>query len=138
MEVLMKRRTVTKQVGNVTPEEFKQLYSLNLRNEGAMRFDLVDYRKSDPKTTHVIMIKEGPKVLAWALVFPKSSYKKNRLVYFYTRQSHRRQGLGTRLLKHSRKLDPVPEVCPHDKRSGAFFKKFRGTVKWEDFGGWTA
>jgi len=130
---MARTRIVTKTLARITPEEYLKIYGLNLRGNGGMQGEL-SYLRRNPdraKETHIVMLKDGPTVLSWALVFPDG---KERTTYFYTRRALRGKGLGTRVMRAVKKVEPVPNVCPHTMESGRFFKKFEGSVKWDEAG----
>jgi len=121
-------RTTIKYVKNLTPEEFSQCRLLNFGHNGMMRGDLIRSR-SQRNSDRAVLIKdyEG-KIIAWSLVMETG---KTTSAYFYVPSANRRKGLGTRLLKQVRKVDPKPMVFPHDQVSGGFFKKFKQDIKYD-------
>ena len=133
----MKTKVQSKLVVNLTKDEYQQCYRLNFGPGGSMMYDL-SYHKNDVPYSKARVIRicddEG-KLLAWALLQPReiNDLKKGYLVYFYTRATHRRRGLGKRLMRQVQKYDPKPEVCPHDSRSGGFFRNYVGRIKYEDY-----
>lgn len=125
-------RTRTKAIRNLTPEEYRACYSLNLRDGGLMRGQLQDsYRRGESGVYASMIFNEDGRLDAWALTFPDRYYKTYRgetlnNAYFYVRKTMRRHGLGSRLIKQvSKKFGPV-RVYPHGKKdhpSRGFFDR---------------
>lgn len=66
-------------------------------------------------------------IIGWALVFEDIYFdhcnsEGVNAVYFYVHPDHRRQGVGSRLMRHVRTIDPQPLVVPWDDQSVEFFK----------------
>ena len=88
------------------------------------RMNLIQY--------HIFLAKVGSKILGWAAFFPEKYCEDgdptstSYCAYIYVRYSHRRLGIGSRLVKKCvKKADDfaVPlKVFPWDKRSDAFFE----------------
>jgi GNAT superfamily N-acetyltransferase len=102
-----------------------------------MQTDISHHRslgKQSKARVIVIRTEEGD-IAAWALLQPRRANdpRKGYLVYFYTRQKYRRQGFASRLMRHVQRFDPKPEVAPHDRRSGAFFKNFKKEIKYPEY-----
>jgi hypothetical protein len=120
--------TRTKRVTNLTPEEYKACYSLNLRNGGLMRGALVSCRENwsesgfpwaDKPTYAAMNFNRDGTLAGWVLIFP-DEYD-NLAAYFYVRRNQRRKGVGSKLAKHVSKKFGQVRVYPHDKRSNGFF-----------------
>lgn len=113
-------RIQTKLVKNLTDEEYQRCYSLNLRGEGEMR-DQLRRLRNDPQA-RVYMLREQDQLIAWSLVFDKCAH-------FYTRRTHRRKGLGTRLVNRIHKDHNWPVVYAHDDASEGFFLTVKDKVR---------
>lgn len=105
----------TKQVKNLTEDEFQQCYKTNMGSNGQMRGDLITVsgRKTRARmrfnpeiveAAYAVMIfnKANMELLGWALVL-KNNYKRYHSTYtntfceFYVKRGYRRKGLGKRL-----------------------------------------
>lgn len=105
---------------------YDQFYSLNLRDNGNMRYELVSYK--DDKRAYVAYILDSDnKIAAWALMTPFGSGYRRPDCNFYTKQQYRKMGLGTKLMKSVSKLSKKKfntktfEYCEYDERSESFF-----------------
>lgn len=116
-------RMVAKTVTSLSPAEYRQVYSLNLRHNGTMQLRLREARK-EKEPLKVVLAKEGDAIVGWSLIVPSPpGYRRRTEAWFYVRKSHRRRGVGTKLMARTRKLDDVM-VVPWDDRSKAFFNRF--------------
>jgi len=132
-------KVIEKGILDLTPREMRQCKSLSLRHNGLMCEDLRDWRQFElskasrryTRKTRVWMIKdEDDRLLAWALATPR--YKARGYdAQFYTRKSERGKGYGSMLMELVLALDAKPNVFPHDKTSGDFFKKHRNTIRFD-------
>lgn len=124
----MRTRTVVKYARNLTPAEYSQCYRKNLGNGGTMRHTLAFAWKNANSNSKAVLIKdEHGDIIAWSLTHAEHMGQTG--VMFWVEKPYRRQGYGTRLLRHSKKIDPQPRVFPHDTASGKFFKKHLAGVK---------
>lgn len=131
-------RIVEKGILELTGKELQQCRSLSLRSGGLMCEDLRDWKEfelSKPgkrykRKTRIWMMMDGDRLLAWALATPR--YRATGYdAQFYTRVSERGKGYGTILMQKVLELTPRPNVFPHDRTSGEFFKKHRNTIRFE-------
>lgn len=106
-------RLVTKRVSELTPAEYKQCASLNMREGGAMQRMLSSQRAQRRGTVH--MCTENGMLLGWVLEFMLGT---EPTAYFYVRRTHRRRGIGTKLCS---KIPADTTVYPWDGASTAFF-----------------
>lgn len=114
--------TRTKKVKNLTPEEYKACYSLNLRDGGLMRTELMvsrHLRRDDSYAT--LRFNRDGTLAAWALVFPCEYNGSYYDAYFYVRKRLRRHGLGKHLVQHVNKHFGQVRVYPHENVSNKFF-----------------
>jgi GNAT superfamily N-acetyltransferase len=118
MKLLVKHPT------KLTPYEYKQCWGLNYGKTGWLRRDLVDSRNDPNKYDKVYMIKDGPQILSWALVYEIDSAP-GSLAQFWTRKEWRRQGLATKIVKRVKKDFKRVKIIPHDEISESFFSKHR-------------
>lgn len=124
----------SKALNKLTPTEYRALVMLNMGNNGIMRYSLQDNRHNP--NAFAVMAKEGTKILGWALMVPCNDefqyhltpYQKKKAKYltqFYVRPRFRNRGIGTRIMAGVKKIEPVPNVIPHDDTSADFFEKFK-------------
>lgn len=133
-------RVIEKGILDLTQRELRQCKSLSLRSSGLMCEDLTDWRDYESRPNRamrkcrVIMIKydDRDSLIAWALVMPRYRTRGYE-AYFYTRVKERNKGYGSILMERVRAIDPKPHVCPHDYRSGVFFKKHREFIRYEKY-----
>lgn len=124
----MRTRTVIKYTRNLTDEEFKQCYKKNLGTYGQMKSQVKDFWENKSATSKVVLIKdEKSNIIAWSMT--EGQHFGDKGVMFWVEKPYRRKGYGTRLLYHSKKVDPKPRVFPHDEKSGRFFKKHLSGVR---------
>ena len=114
----MATRIHSKLVKNLTDEEYKQCYSLNMREAGEMRYSLSGLRKGGGDARVYMLKEDGKKILSWALQFNDSS------AYFYTRAAYRRKHLASRIMKKMLRDNKAIRVYPHDEISKEFFSRF--------------
>lgn len=112
---------VTKDVDNLTPDEFHMLEDATMGDYGQMRMEL-RYYYDDPDMAEAdqakaVMLFRGEELLSWCLLF--SGY-----AYFYTHKQHRNRGYGTTVMREAKKFNPKPNVSPWSDESGGFFSKF--------------
>lgn len=127
-------------ISELTHEEIRQLDILNLREHGLMQGEFrnylycLDYLKENPKKgfmpdAHAFMIlsKHTDYIVAWAFVFPGCYYQQRPEgpwdVYIYTHPSHRRRGLGGKIIrKICRQMGKSNiYIHPHDDQSEKFY-----------------
>lgn len=131
-------RIETKGILELTAHELRQCKSLSLRDGGLMCEDLRDWRafelsqpgKRYKRKTRIWMVKDGDRLLAWALATPRYGAR-GYDAQFYTRKSERGKGYGTMLMRQVLELDPRPNVFPHDRASGGFFKKHKESIRFD-------
>lgn len=131
-------RIVEKFILDLTPQELKQCRNLSLRDSGLMCETMTEWRDKERtpnrrrRKCRAIMIKydDSDALIAWALVFPAD---RGYEAYFYTRAKERNQGYGSILMERVRAIDPRPLVCPHDIRSGLFFRKHRQQIRYDKY-----
>ena len=131
-------RIIEKGILDLTVEEIRQCKSLSLRHNGLMSEDLRDWKeyesgphaKRTRRKTRIWLIKDNDdRLLAWAMCTPR--YKLTGYdAQFYTRVSERGKGYGSLLMQKVLEYTPNPNVFPHDRTSGDFFKKHRDTIRF--------
>jgi GNAT superfamily N-acetyltransferase len=92
----------------------------------------LDYCLENPMGSHVAMLRVGAELVGWALMFHTGP--RQRTLYFFVREDHRRKGYGTILAnavleRHGKKNkwgEPRNRirVVPWDTTSEGFFQKF--------------
>jgi len=101
-----------------------------LRPSSGMRDDLLS-RRTNLHKYETFLAKEGGKIIGWATLFPENtifgySNSTSWISYVYVRYSHRRHGVGTRLLKRvlkmAKQMQAKVKVFPWDGRSDKFFE----------------
>lgn len=111
---------VFKAVEDMTPQEKTAARRLTLP-QGEMKTVLTDCGSPlQPCKGNVGLIYDGDTLVAWGLAW---KYRDNprRTVYLYTRESYRRQGLGTWLFKEFKIRYKNVQVSPWDRRSASFY-----------------
>jgi len=115
-------RVSSKTLDKVTSAERAMLNRLTLRGDSLMRDDIL-HRKDFLEDINVFIARVDGKIVGWSCIFP-NGYK-HCSIYTYVAYSHRRQGIGKRLLNKAvecakrRRLDV--SVYPWDNRSEKFF-----------------
>lgn len=102
--------TRTKKVRNLTPEEYKACYSLNMRCQGLMRRKLKAFMHGDNQAYASLHYNADGVLIGWALTF-RDQYG-NLSTYFYVRKNHRRKGIGKLLMTHVNKKFGQVRVYP--------------------------
>lgn len=111
---------------NLSKEDYKKCRSLSYRGDGYMSEALYQcYKHYRSHWGKVYMIKEGDKILSWALIFKDKDDE--YVVHYYTRKSERRKGLATRISKQIDKDFNQSDLwCDnHDEISTEFYSKFK-------------
>ena len=124
----MRTNTIVKSVRELTPQEYRKCYSLNLRWGGYMQEELMFARRGQrPKASAVMIFDENERLIAWSLVYEKSEGQ--MVAHYYTRRACRRQGFGDRLMKQVQRIAPKPTVVPgEDIMSQRFFSKHQDNL----------
>ncbi|ASR75559.1 hypothetical protein SEA_MILDRED21_195 [Streptomyces phage Mildred21] len=124
----MRTRTIVKPVRELTPQEYRKCYSLNLRWGGYMQEELMFARRGQRNKASAVMIfDENERLIAWSLVYEKSEGQ--MVAHYYTRRACRRQGFGDRLMKQVQRIAPKPTVVPgEDIMSQRFFSKHQDNL----------
>lgn len=124
----MRTRTIVKPVRELTPQEYRKCYSLNLRWGGYMQEELMFARRGQRNKASAVMIfDENERLVAWSLVYEKSEGQ--MVAHYYTRRACRRQGFGDRLMKQVQRIAPKPTVVPgEDIMSQRFFSKHQDNL----------
>jgi hypothetical protein len=109
---------IVKPIKDLTSREYKHCYSLNLRQNGLMQFQLMQCRKK--KTGFAFMIYDNDKLMSWALIFDRHNVTKS--AYFYTRASERKKGYASAITSRIKLFNDVT-VYPWNSSSDSFFSK---------------
>ena len=127
----MRTKTVVKLVRNLTPDEYRKCYSLNLRWGGYMQEELMFARRGQRGNAKTVLIKdEHDRLIAWSLLLPKGE---QMIAHYYTRAACRRQGFGDRLMKTVQRVAPKPIVVPgEDIQSQRFFGKHKNNLTFSN------
>jgi GNAT superfamily N-acetyltransferase len=128
----MRAKTVVKPVRELTSQEYKKCYSLNLRYDGYMQEELMFARRGERNNAFAVMIiDEDERLIAWSLVYEKVEGK--MVAHYYTRRACRRQGFGDRLMKQVQRIAPNPTVVPgEDIMSQRFFSKHQDNLTFDN------
>lgn len=98
-------------------DEYLQLLRLNMREAGTMRETLKECREQ--KCGHVAYIEDEGKIVAWCLYYKTVG---GTGAHFYTKKSHRRRGLGTKLAEYVKSVAEDIEVSKGTENKD-FFEK---------------
>jgi GNAT superfamily N-acetyltransferase len=125
---MARSRIICKQVRNLTPEEFERCAELTLGYEGTMRDDLYALQEYEPEQPlngkrvrklwpqALLACDSGNgEILAWCLVDDEGDTQ------IYVDESHRRLGLGTKLMCKLLRVRSQVTVHPADEGGLAFF-----------------
>ena len=131
-------RISTKLISNLTRDEYEQCYRLNMGDEGMMRYQLVHEReyptlaKMKGGEAYVVRaLGDDGRLLGWCLLFYIDAQAQDRRAYFYVRKTHRRRGIGTKLMQAARRLERAPGCNPWCDAAEGFFARFPG-VRYVD------
>ena len=111
----------SKLVRNLTAEEYKACWRLNMGPRGSMRMNLESAREGYHEGARVVMAMENNVLMGWALLFVEAGVP---VVHTYVRASCRRKGVGTRILKRVQRLSPEAKCCPWNRVAKAFYSRF--------------
>ncbi len=128
----------SKWVIDLTVKEFLRCYELTYGTSGWMQEELWAAAKNEAlssphRHSYAVLAKDGDTIVGWSLLQPirhASKYK----AYFFVDPSHRRRGIGTRLLNAANTFGRYrPEVVP-DSSNIDFFERNPElwTMKGED------
>lgn len=114
-------RIKTALASEVSREVLRECRSLSFRGNGEMCDALRYFRNTDKCFVTTIRDLNG-KLLAWSLLLHRGRGWRHHEFMVYVRSSHRRLGLGSRLLKSAKRQVGTPiYVYPHDERSNGFY-----------------
>ena len=122
-------KVIRKQLHQVSPQLYKQLYALNFRAGGLMRDALKDMRKEKTGVVHYIL--DGTRLIGWTLFFWSGNWsgEARYFCYFYVRKNERRKGYGRQLFQANRKyaeqMRITFKVAPRNGAAKKFFKKVK-------------
>lgn len=125
-------KLVTVSVADLTPVEYKMCSDLTLRGEGTMQGALARARARHDRFTYAIMAWENGDFVGWCLFFKRIPVIEPEVysAHFYVRQSHRRRGIGTKLIKKAYSMSDRPLVTGVGRAgSNEFFAKHHALVK---------
>lgn len=105
--------------GELTREEKRRCYSLTLRERGSIR-KWLPYDNAK-----VVLVKDGDLLVGWGI------RKNNSDSGYYVRQTHRRQGIGTKIYYLLNQPGDKVRVTPWDEASAGFFYALGKTSKAE-------
>lgn len=106
------KKTVVKNVDNLTPRERRVCIAMSYKDDGLMK----DWILRPYNGTKVVLVYEDDLVVGWGVRNPGG------FSGFWTRRSHRNRGIGSKMVKRLEKIGPLI-VAPHDERSTLFFQK---------------
>lgn len=117
-------RIRSKLVKHLTARQVTRCLDLSLGEEGGLHAHL-PYQRSHPAlgARAVLLIDKDGEIAAWALLYRHKGFKKYHLNVFVP-EHLRRQGHGTRLVRHSFKFHNKPKCTGWDLDSIAFFETF--------------
>jgi GNAT superfamily N-acetyltransferase len=84
------------------------------------------------ETESVVLLRRGRILVAWALVQCVNP-RLPPTTYMFVHPQYRRRGLGSRLMRESRRNWPQTRFCPWDEQSALFFetRDGRASYTWE-------
>lgn len=119
-------RTVVKHVTELQPSEVQVLKTLTMGAMGRMRSQLDECRAAEDGWA-VVHYDNSGSADGWTLLFLDkwgeyyNSNPNNYVAYFYVNPDLRRNGIGSALMRHARRVQPEPFVCPWSDESRGFF-----------------
>lgn len=111
---------VRKHVSDLTPDEYKACYRLNMGSRGEMQ-DRLAFERTEIRQAHVHMLWNGKELISWVLRFKEGDHRWT--VYVYTRTTSRRRGYGQWLVKESKRGMRSVNIYPWDDRSASFYSR---------------
>lgn len=120
-------RIVSKRVPELSDQEFKDCYRLNMRDRGSMRDELNEQRMK--RNNRAVLVYEDDLLVGWSLRFRENwggdRFKKNPTsLYIYVRRSYRKQGIGKFLLGRARMGNYTGRVrvFPHTTAANGLYR----------------
>lgn len=111
----------TRQLVQLTDPEWEQVKGCNMGNRGSMRSVIQRLRDEGRKDARVVMVWKRSELLGCTLIFKRKADRED-IIYSYVRPEYRRQGIGTKMVKHARRGRPKPlQACLWDGRSREFY-----------------
>jgi hypothetical protein len=123
-------KLIVRDVKELQSSEYQACYGLNLRDKGLMRDRLVECRHT--RQGYVVMLFENDVLLSWALVWAYDLAKDQWGAYFYTRESQRRKGYGSKVAGTVKENWTNITSWPSDDIGYKFFDrhKFKQNYRW--------
>lgn len=120
---LATHRLISKSVHRLTELEIKECERCSYGGSGGMcpRLDR-ERRKSRSKALALMIWGADGRLIGWALLFKEG---RSHGAMFYVPTKHRRQGIGTRLMRAVLRRAPKAHVYPSGKVNERFFANFR-------------
>lgn len=117
----MSREVIVKDATELTGQERRVCTSMSFKSNG----DLADWlwaTKHGYDSGKVVLVKDGDLVVGWAMRMDDGR------VGFWTRTTHRRQGIGTLMVEEVAKMGKM-HTAPHDLKSAKLFLKTKSCPK---------
>lgn len=126
----MKFAVVQKRAVQLHPDEVIRCKELSYGDDGWMSDDIDAVRNTETNArryrySEVFLVKDGPKIIAWALAIPVVHSPRYSACYFVD-EAYRRQGIGTVLFNKTAQLSKKPVMVFPDDDNEGFFMKFEG------------
>lgn len=130
-------KLITKRLDRISPAERRRLNYLTLKNNGgnvsAMREDILQRQKLLHRIQLFLVTDADGTIVAWSSAMPV--VRNYAYIYTYVMQSHRRQGLGSKLIGRAMlwcaRNSYKPKVISWDMRSNRFFSVAAPEIKVE-------
>lgn len=108
-------------VKELTDSQVRTLQKLTMGPNKGLMYNRLSWCVSNPLGCHVYYVTRFRKIIGWALIFHKGSYKRG--LYMFVHPNYRRQGVGKALSRYVAKHQAKNQifVYPWDPTSGAFY-----------------
>ena len=108
---------------NLTQDELEQCKKLTLPH-GLMKHELRDVVQR--REGRVFFVRDGNKILGWALVSPRYDSPRGLQVMFFVHPEHRRLGYGSQMLRIIRRRYKKVATYSHTEGAAKFFLSKKG------------
>jgi len=109
-------RTVKMKYNELVPKIRKQILGLTLSTRNGVKSGMLNQIREYKNHLSVVFCIEEDKVLGWALIT-----EDREELMIYVRRSHRRRGIGTKIVKEATKIFGVLRCHPWNSPAASFF-----------------